>query len=57
MARIFSQNGGKLTLQKDNVLAAWRLPEKGRFKLRRLDSVLKDFKVIECRDMVEESKW
>jgi hypothetical protein len=35
MARTFSQNGGELTLQKDNLLAAWRL-----------DSVLKDVKLL-----------
>jgi hypothetical protein len=33
-------------LQKDNLLAAWRLSEKGRPKLRWLDSVLKDVKLL-----------
>jgi hypothetical protein len=29
MARTFGQNGGKLALQKDNLLAARKLSEKG----------------------------
>jgi hypothetical protein len=42
MTRTFIQNGGKLTLQKDNLL----LRRKGRSKLRYLDSVLKDVKLL-----------
>jgi hypothetical protein len=33
MARTFSQNGGKLTLQKDKFLAALRLSEKAKTKI------------------------
>jgi hypothetical protein len=34
MAGTFSQNLGKLTLQKDNLLAAWRLLEKGKTQIK-----------------------
>jgi hypothetical protein len=34
MARTFTQNGGKLTLQKDNLLTAWRLSEKGKIQIK-----------------------
>jgi hypothetical protein len=34
MARTFSQNGGKLALQKDNLLAAWMLSEKGNTQIK-----------------------
>jgi hypothetical protein len=33
MARTFSQDGGKLTLQKDSLLAAWRLSEEGKTQI------------------------
>jgi hypothetical protein len=34
MTGTLSQNGGKLTLQKDNLLAAWRLSEKGNTQIK-----------------------
>jgi hypothetical protein len=34
MTRTFSQNGGKLNLQKDNLIAAWRLSEKGKTQIK-----------------------
>jgi hypothetical protein len=34
MARTFTQNGGKLALQKDNLLAAWRLSEKRKIQIK-----------------------
>jgi hypothetical protein len=45
MAMTFSQNGGKLTLEKGKPLPAIKaLGKGGRPKLRWLDSVLKDVK-------------
>jgi hypothetical protein len=55
MAKTFSQNGGKLTLQKDNILAACRLSEKGKTQIKVAWQWLKRCKITESRDMVEES--
>jgi hypothetical protein len=46
MARTFSQNGGKLTLQKITFSQDEGSQEKGRPKLRCLDNVLKDMKLL-----------
>jgi hypothetical protein len=34
MAGTFTHNGGKLTLQKDNLLVAWRISEKGKIQIK-----------------------
>jgi hypothetical protein len=46
MARTFSQNVGKLTLQKGNVLSTRRLSEKGKPKLIWIYNALKDVKLL-----------
>jgi hypothetical protein len=46
MARTFSQNGGKLTCKKISFLQHEGSQKKGRPKLRWLDSVLKDVKLL-----------
>jgi hypothetical protein len=45
MARTFSQDGGKLTLQKDSLLAAWRLSEEGKTQIEVAWLCLKRCKV------------
>jgi hypothetical protein len=53
MARTFSQNGGRLTLQKKKTFSQpVGSRKKGRPKLRWLDSVLKDVKLLKV-----ETRW
>jgi hypothetical protein len=56
MVKTFSQNG-ELTLQKDNLLAAWRFSEKGKKQIKVTWYCLERCKVTESRGMVEESIW
>jgi hypothetical protein len=46
MARTFRQNGVKVTLQKDNLLTAWRLSVKGKTKIKLAWECLKDVKLL-----------
>jgi hypothetical protein len=46
MARTFGQDGGKLTLQKMTFSQPEGSQKKGRHRLRWLDSVLKDVKLL-----------
>jgi hypothetical protein len=52
MARIRSQNGGELILQKDTLLPLEDSRKKGRPKLRWLDSVLKYVRTLKV-----EARW
>jgi hypothetical protein len=61
MARTFSQNGGKLTFKKVTFLQPEGSQEKGRPKLRWLDSVVKDVKLLKvetwCKKARDRNIW
>jgi NAD(P)H-nitrite reductase large subunit len=61
MATAFGQNGGKLTLQEDNLPAAWRLSEKGKTQIKVAWQSLKDVKLLKtetwCKKARDRNIW